>query len=410
LDNFQKAKSRFSSNQQIQDLNYDNFFKEFYLIGGVYRWISDNEHYILFDTTFNLRYEELKDDSKIFTYEDTYLRTSYQNWLSFLMAMSYLPRAYLNIQDSKLIFEILLPNNSYIILGGDDAVDEDKTYTLPENFYTIKNLYYESIYRYCDEQEQAHYSNVKGYTPVNKADYHFNHETVITDEIYKRLLNFSFYKILHSFESAADASQGLVDEDLSSLIPKSNISKFKHFLTKQSYDIFIENIQKGQENLGDLVFKGLFNLEKYRDVFGESRLDTNGVLDIIKNFDHLQNRIKQSRVEEFKLLNKQYQEVQKISQIALDFFKKENSFEQQFYHAINSNPLIVSNKIAHYNSYISDENIQFPFPQEESIQSLYLDSLNADNIKKNFEETFQKFLGREVEKFRNRNQQEALSA
>jgi hypothetical protein len=409
LGNFQKAKLKFSTEQQIQNLNYDNFFKEFYLTGGVYRWLSDNEHYIYFDTIFNSGYLEFTDDSKIFTHEDTYLRTSYQNWLSFLMAMSYYPKAYLSIQDSKLIFEILLPNNSYIILGGEDAVDEDTTYILPEKFYTIKNLYYESIYRYCDEQEEVHYRELESYPIINKEDYHFNHQTKITDEIYKRLLNFSFYKILHSFESAADALEGVVDVSLRPLIPQSNISKFKHFLTKQSYDFFIKKIQDGEENLGDLVFKGLFNLEPYRNAYGEPKLDTNGVLDIIKNFDHLDHPINQSRVEEFRLLNQKYREVQKISQIALDFFKQENSFEQQFYHAINSNPLIVSNKMAHYNSYISAENIASPFPKEESIQSLYLDSLNADEIKKNFEKTFQKFLEREVAKFRNRNQQEALS-
>ena len=92
----------------------------------------------------------------------------------------------------------------------------------------------------------------------------------------------------------------------------------------------------------------------------------------------------------------------KIFKIALNQFKKEFSFERQYYHAINSDPLLVKRVTLpneHFISYIAHDKLSNPFPDKDTIQSLYLDSINQEKITQDVKQTLKSFIDKEAEKF-----------
>jgi hypothetical protein len=206
--------------KEIFTLDYNNFFKEFYLTGGVLRMRDDGILEVLLDNTHDQGYSYYNEqDFPIFSYQNDFLKTSYQNWVSFLMAIGYNAESYTDILNPFRIFNDLLPHNSFIILGIGATLDQEH--------YAIKNKYLESVYEYCEQYRQG---------VLGSRQFYFNQQFNL--ENYKKILVSAYLQILKKFESASHQLS-----DGSNVEPNQQQSVFKifrHFLLKQSYDDFFD--------------------------------------------------------------------------------------------------------------------------------------------------------------------------
>lgn len=395
--NFAKAKRIFTEKYPdypdklaIQDLDYGIFFIEFYLTGGVLRLSDDGTQKVLLDDTYNQGYSFNHDrDHNIFSYQYNFLKTSYQNWVSFLMTIGYDTESYTDILNPVRIFNDLLPHNSFIILGTEANLGSGDA-TPDQKHYAIKNKYLESVYEYCEQYKSPDRQGVL----VNQ-QFNFNRQFDLED--YKKILVSAYLQILKKFESA---SHQLDDSSNVEHNQQQSVFKiFRHFLLKQSYDDFFDENKNNIQEVCDQVFTHFFDMEDYRKTLISNQIiTTKDVLDIIKsnNFTAI---IDAGKRNEFAQFHQKYNQIKEIFKIVLEYFKKENSFERQYFHAINSDPLIVLNPIGvHYTSYIASTKIQNPFPEHDSLQTLYLQSLSTKDFKKEISQTLDHFINREANK------------
>ena len=369
------------------------------------RFSDDGTQKVLLDNTYDQQYSFDHDrDSNIFSYQYNFLKTSYQNWVSFLMTIGYDSESYADILNPVRIFNDLLPHNSFIIKYPAIMIEEDQGYDL-------KNRYLESIYFHCQEYEEKfipevtalsqNFNNEGDFNEIALAtnDSQFNHASQFNLQNYQRILNCAYLFILKSLECSANQARSDEDTEVRQIEKKANILIFKHFYLKEDYNKFF-NISEHEMQLAcGRVFSYLFNLEPYRKLLIEvSEFTTAELVEFIKikDFSTIQNQVHKTQLEG---LNQKYLQIQEIFKIVLAYFKKENSFERQYFHAINSDPLIVSNLVGiHYTSYIASTKIQNPFPEHDSLQSLYLQSLSTKDFKEEISQTLSHFIDREANK------------
>ncbi len=401
---FKQAKEKFiqkypffsSHPQAIQALDYDQFFKEFYLEGGVLRGSLEGGYQVLFDETYDQSYSSgANHDEKIFSYQYNFLKTSYQNWVSFLMAIAYNAGSFIEILDAKKIFDDLLPHNSYIILGAGVQLGSGVA-TLDQKHYTIKNKYLESVYKYCEQHEILHRREAS-------ASHQFNFKHQFGLEDYKNILVSAYLQILKKFESA---SHQLVDgSGIEHDQQQSMFKIFRHFLLKQNYDDFFDENKDHMQEACDQLFTHFFDVEGYRGtLFPGPEISTQDVLAIIKSNDFTSIIDGDHQREELTQLNQKYKQIKKIFKIVLKYFKQENSFERQYFHAINSDPLIVANpRGIHFTSYIASAKVADQFPAHETFQSLYLQSLSTRNFQEEVAQSLNFFIDKEAQKLEQDN-------
>ena len=345
-ENFLAKYSNIYQNIQatINSLQYGDkefFFKEFFLKSGCTYFPPD-----IIGT-------DRKEENKIISYQvqdgsysiiEFYrrspLQNSYQLWLSTMMGFLRQKGTLIEIQESEENFNSILPNNSFIFFRDLDLAVREGQKKIANNLFCCKNKQLKAIETECKN---------------NNADERISVSAQITAEEYKKIFYLAFKKILDQLSRHLAGVEG--------------DKKFHHFLKKADYENFFK-------------------------IDGEAM--TEALKQLNANIE-LPQAMAQDGSSIIKDLN-----AEKIFQIALNQFKKEFSFERQYYHAINSDPLLVkldTSRSAHFISYIAQDKLSNPFPNEDTIQSLYLDSINQEKITQDVKQTLNFFIDKEAEKF-----------